>query len=134
MEGPVKYALVAVSAATEAFDAEYTYEMDPEITAAAKIGARVLVPFGRANKRVIGFITDILDTCGNNGTVKTVIRLVDEEVLVALRFIQIIDACSHQTGLSDTRKVQSFQQSHHFYVLHQAGCELSWKYPGSRHR
>ena len=36
MEGPVKYALVAVSAATEAFDAEYTYEMDPEITAAAK--------------------------------------------------------------------------------------------------
>ena len=26
----------------------------------------------------------------------------NEEVLVALRFVQIIDACSHQTGLSDT--------------------------------
>ena len=27
----------------------------------------------------------------------------NEEVFVSLRFVQIIDACSHQTGLSDTR-------------------------------
>ena len=106
MEGPVKYALVAVSAATEAFDAEYSYEMDPEITAAAKIGARVLVPFGRANKRVIGFITDILDTCGNNGTVKTVIRLVDEEVLVndeqlrLIRYLKENTFCTYYKAFS----------------------------------
>ena len=27
----------------------------------------------------------------------------NEEVLIALRLVQVIDACSHQTGLSDTR-------------------------------
>lgn len=82
MYEPFKIAAVAVSGTTVAFDNEFSYILPKDIAGGAKVGSRVLVPFGRANRRVIGFIVSVKEINDPPESFKPVLRLIDEEPLV----------------------------------------------------
>ena len=50
----MKYAKVAVEAATFSFDKAFDYIIPSELEDAAKKGCRVTVPFGNVNKKLMG--------------------------------------------------------------------------------
>lgn len=56
-----KYAAVAVENTLYAFDTLYSYEIPEEISERAAEGVRVVVPFGRGNKKRIGLVISISD-------------------------------------------------------------------------
>ena len=48
-------AKVAISRASYSFDALYSYSVPEELAQKVKSGVRVLVPFGRGNRKAVGF-------------------------------------------------------------------------------
>ena len=50
---------VAVSAATYAIDKLYDYSIPAALVGAVQVGCRVLVPFGRGNKKVEGMVLQL---------------------------------------------------------------------------
>ena len=74
-------AQVAVSAAALSFDSEYSYLVPDELKGLIKPGVRVLVPFGKANRRVTGFVLRLLSG-DERPEIKPVLRLLDESPLV----------------------------------------------------
>ena len=78
---PASYtvAQIAVSAAAYSFDTEFSYLVPDELCALIKPGVRVLVPFGKGNKRVIGFVLRLLHFDDRPERVKPVLRLIDEQ-------------------------------------------------------
>ena len=89
---PARYtvAQVAVSAAAYSFDSEFSYLVPDELCGLIVPGVRVLVPFGKANKRVIGFVLRVLGFDEKPERVKPVLRLVDERPLVNDEQLKII--------------------------------------------
>ena len=83
-------AQVAVSAATYSFDSEFSYLVPDDLCGLIKPGVRVLVPFGKANKRVIGFVLRVLRFEEKPERVKPILRLVDEQPLVTDEQLKII--------------------------------------------
>ena len=82
MRGVFTVAKVAVSAASYSFDKLYSYHVPREMEDLVCIGARVLVPFGRGNRKVIGFVTSLYEESVYNEAVKPIISVVDEQSLV----------------------------------------------------
>ena len=60
-------ARVAVSSVPFAADKLYTYRIPDELATEAASGKRVLIPFGRGNRRSEGFVLDILVEQAHSG-------------------------------------------------------------------
>ena len=71
-------AKIAVSAAIYAIDKPYSYRVPDGMT--PMVGARVIVPFGRANKRAEGVILALTD--GDESKLKPIDRVLDAEPLL----------------------------------------------------
>ena len=74
-------ARVAVSAATYAIDKPYSYRVPSGLETSLRPGQRVLVPFGRGNRRVEGMVLS-LDRGAREPNVKSVHALLDREPVV----------------------------------------------------
>ena len=72
-------AKIAVSAATFAIDKPYSYSIPEGMTLA--VGTRVMVPFGRGNRRTEGVVLAL--ESGNAENLKSVERALDEEPLLS---------------------------------------------------
>lgn len=72
-----KLCAVAVESATYAIDKLYDYRMTEAIAAQAKIGCRVLVPFGRGNRRCEGIILAFRQPPENITKIKPITELLD---------------------------------------------------------
>lgn len=90
MRGDFLVAKIAVSHAAYSFDAEYSYIAHDEVREKIKPGIRVLVPFGRGNKKVIGFVTRTYLAAEFNEKLKPILKIVDEESLVTEEMMRII--------------------------------------------
>ena len=90
MRGVFTVAKVAVSAASYSFDKLYSYHVPREMEDLVCIGARVLVPFGRGNRKVIGFVTSLYEESVYNEAVKPIISVVDEQSLVTDEMMRVI--------------------------------------------
>ena len=90
-------AQVAVSAAVYSFDSEFSYIVPDELCGLIRSGARVLVPFGRANKRVIGFVLRVLHFDEKPEKVKPILRLVDEQPLINDEQLKLISYLKENT-------------------------------------
>ncbi len=73
----VPVAKVALSAATYAIDKPYDYRIPPELAESALPGVRVMVPFGRGNRRTEGLILT-LEESGAPDKLKSVLRVLDD--------------------------------------------------------
>ena len=78
-------AKIAVSAATFAIDKPYSYWIPQGME--AKIGIRVMIPFGKGNKRTEGIILALED--GTADGLKAVDRLLDETPLVSQDMLKL---------------------------------------------
>lgn len=84
----MKYAKVAVEAATFTFDKAFDYEIPAELENAAKKGCRVTVPFGNGNKKRIGIIFDITDYTESK-RLKKISEVLDEEPLLSNEMLEL---------------------------------------------
>ncbi len=90
MRGVFLVAKVAVSRAAYSFDSEYSYIVPEELKTDIKAGARVLVPFGSANRQSIGFVTRIYESTEFNEKLKPIAKLIDTEPLLTAEMLRII--------------------------------------------
>lgn len=90
MRGVFKVAKIAVSRAAYGFDNEYSYTVPDELSRLVDVGVRVVVPFGKGNKKTIGFVTRTYEAAEYNSDLKPIISLVDEESLVVPEMMKII--------------------------------------------
>ncbi len=90
MRGSFTVAKVAVSQASYSYDQLYSYHIPSEIKAEVKPGMRVLVPFGKGNRRIIGFVARTYEESVYNEKVKPIISVVDSESLVNDEMMDII--------------------------------------------
>ena len=79
---------VALSHAAYSFDAEYSYLVPEKFASKLKAGMRVLVSFGKGNKRVIGLVTKV--ETGETQGLKPVLAVIDSESLVTDEMMKII--------------------------------------------
>ena len=79
---------VALSHAAYSFDAEYSYLVPEKFASKLKAGMRVLVSFGKGNKRVIGLVTKV--ETGDTQGLKPVLAVIDSESLVTDEMMKII--------------------------------------------
>lgn len=90
MLGKYLVAKVAVSNTAYSFDTEYSYAVPSTFSSAAKAGCRVIVPFGKGNRRRIGFITRLYERESYNPDLKLMHSVVDDEPLISEEMMKII--------------------------------------------
>lgn len=90
MLGKYLVAKVAVSSTAYSFDTEYSYAVPSTFSSAAKAGCRVIVPFGKGNRRRIGFITRTYERDSYNPDLKLMHSVIDEEPLINDEMMKII--------------------------------------------
>ncbi len=81
---------VAVSGALYGFDKEYTYLVPSELSDKVQKGIRVLVPFGKGNKRVIGFATSEIFECDNIARLKSVDSIIEEKPVITSELFELV--------------------------------------------
>lgn len=83
-----KYAEVAVENTLYAFDMLYSYEIPEELSDRIKEGVRVVVPFGRGNKKRIGLVISITDELPSAKT-KPIYSAVDERPVLNRELLRL---------------------------------------------
>ena len=78
-------AKIAVSAAAFAIDKPYSYYAGPEMT--LEPGMRVVVPFGRGNRRCEGIVLSVEPGTGEG--LKTVVQQLDTQSLIPERMLRL---------------------------------------------
>ncbi len=84
----MKYAEVIVDNRASVIDKPFTYAIKA-FEDIAKEGMRVVVPFGRGNKPIKGFIIRIFDDFVNDYPVKNIIEVLDAQPLVSKELIEL---------------------------------------------
>lgn len=90
MRGVFLVAKVAIARAAYSFDSEYSYIVPDEMKELIRSGSRVIVPFGNGNKRTMGFVTRLYESCEFNEKLKPLSKLVDSQPLVTEEMMRII--------------------------------------------
>lgn len=90
MRGVFLVAKVAIARAAYSFDSEYSYIVPDEMKELIRSGCRVIVPFGNGNKRTMGFVTRLYESCEFNEKLKPLSKLVDASSLVTEEMMSII--------------------------------------------
>lgn len=85
----VGYAGVIINSSTSALDKAFTYAVPDKIMNEVKIGSRVMVPFGKGNRRTEGFVVSLPDSA--HGDVKEIYCLCDETPLFTEQDLQLIE-------------------------------------------
>lgn len=84
----MKYAEIIVDNRASKVDRPFTYGLNG-FSDLAKVGMRVIVPFGKGNKLIKGFIIKILDDFTEDYAVKNIIDIIDTEPLASENMIQL---------------------------------------------
>ena len=90
MRGVFLVAKVAISRAAYSYDCEYSYMVPNELREFIAPGVRVLVPFGKGNRKSIGFVTRLYEEVDFNDKLKPLISIIDEQSLVTDEMMKII--------------------------------------------
>ena len=77
---------VAVENTTYSFDKDFDYSVDESLAQKCEVGKRVLVPFGRGNRRRQGMITEIVGNQEEN-SLKEIISVLDEQPVLSHRLL-----------------------------------------------
>jgi primosomal protein N' (replication factor Y) len=82
------FAKLALETPKPFLDTVYDYAVPPELYQRCKPGCRVIVPFGRGNRRVEGFVLSVTEQCGVT-QVKPVISVLDDLPLLDRDALQL---------------------------------------------
>lgn len=88
-------AQVAVSGTAYSFDMLFTYSVPERFAEKIACGCRVLVPFGKGNKRRTGFVMELAES--DSDKLKPVAMLVDEEPVISDELLRLAVYLREQT-------------------------------------
>jgi len=97
----IKYAAIIINSTSVALDRMFTYAIPSELNDKISIGSRVLVPFGKGNKKNEGFVVDLFDSKGSINKIKDIISLCDsfplftEEDLTLIKIMREKYLCTY---------------------------------------
>lgn len=83
-------AKIAVSVATYAIDKPYSYEVPVDLCEMVKPGVRVLVPFGRGNRKSEGIVLALSSSEKTRKGLKKVLAILDEQPVLDEKGIQLV--------------------------------------------
>ena len=81
---------VALSSTSYSFDMEYTYSVSHELEGKIKKGMRILVPFGRSNKKTVGLVTRVYTKDSVDPALKPVLNIIDNEPCINDEMLKLI--------------------------------------------
>ncbi len=81
---------VALSSTSYSFDMEYTYSISHEFEGKIKAGMRILVPFGRSNKKTVGLVTRVYTKETVDPKLKPVLNIIDNEPCISEEMLKLI--------------------------------------------
>lgn len=84
-----KKALIAVSSASFAFDKPFSYSIPPTLVSAISPGTRVIVPFGRLNRKRIGVVLEIAPL-SDSESLKAIISVPDGEPILNSEMLELV--------------------------------------------
>jgi len=84
----MKYAQVIIDNRASKVDRPFTYKINL-FSDIAKEGMRVIVPFGRSNKNIKGFIIKITDDFNEDYELKEIVDVLDDKPLVSKELIEL---------------------------------------------
>ena len=84
-----KYAQVIVENKATSTDKPYTYIIEPDMIESIREGMRVLVPFGRGNRIIIGIVIKIQNNYENHHKLKSIIDVIDDKPLISKDMIDL---------------------------------------------
>lgn len=90
MLGNFKVAKVALSNASYNYDKEYSYAVSKELEQEVNAGSRVLVPFGKGNRKRIGLVTRTYLNDEYNPELKPVISSIDKTPCITEEILKLI--------------------------------------------
>ena len=90
MLGTFLVAKVAMSNASYSYDKEYSYAVPAAWHDKIDSGTRVLVPFGKGNRKRIGFVTRTYQRDTYNKDLKPILQIIDEKTLVSDELMRLI--------------------------------------------
>ena len=82
-------AKVALSGTAYGFDIEYTYRCPELLKPVIRAGMRVLVPFGRGNKKRVGLVMRVYEREDEEG-IKPILSLIDREPLIGDELLELV--------------------------------------------
>ncbi|QQK07763.1 primosomal protein N' [Miniphocaeibacter halophilus] len=83
------YVEIVLENKTRVTDRIYTYKVDEQYKHDVKIGKRVIVPFGKGNKKRLGIIVNILDEVNFKFELKYIYKIVDKNPIVTTDLIEL---------------------------------------------
>ena len=84
-----KYAQIIIDNRASSTDRPYTYLIKPEMEDMVQEGMRVLIPFGRGNRKLIGIVIKIEDNYDEEYKLKSIIDIVDNKALISKDLIEL---------------------------------------------
>lgn len=81
-------ALVGVSGTNDAFDIAYSYIVPPELEGKVSVGKRVIVPFGRGNRRRTGIVVGMEVSDGKG--CKEISSVIDSEPVIGEEQLELL--------------------------------------------
>lgn len=90
MQARFLVAKTALSNTALSFDAEYSYAVPQGLADKVKPGARVLVPFGKGNRKRLGFVLRIYETDQHKEELKNILSVVDLKPLLNDEMLKLV--------------------------------------------
>ena len=94
-----KIAKVAIEGITYSMDKLYSYILPKEFENNIFVGQRVVVPFGKGNKKKVGLVLAIDSCCGEKGkcyftqkglAIKPILQVIDKQNIITKEMVKII--------------------------------------------
>ncbi len=85
-----KFADIIVDISHENLDRTFQYRIPEELADTVAVGDRVMIPFGRSNRAIAGFVLDISDTAKfDRSKTKDIISVLSDDTLVEQKLIML---------------------------------------------
>lgn len=85
----MSYAEIIINHKSASVDRRFTYNIPEELCEDAKIGVRVVVPFGRYNKPTMGIIVERTENLKSEFKTKDIIQILDDKPLISEKRIEL---------------------------------------------
>ena len=102
------YVQVAVSNIPYSVDIPFTYYVPAEMGSDAERGRRVIVPFGKGNKKHQGIILSVCSSCADNTAVKPVLSITDSEPVLSDEMLSLAGWLKEHTFCTYFDAVRTF--------------------------
>ncbi|MBR4573952.1 MAG: primosomal protein N' [Lachnospiraceae bacterium] len=85
-----EYAQIIVDISHENLDRTFAYRIPEKLAGRVAVGDRVLIPFGRSNRQISGFVLEITDSCPiDPRSVKDILEVTGDDLLVEQKLIML---------------------------------------------